>query len=59
MKWYKVFNKISLILHALCSLAGYFIIEAICRHSFTEAWTYMTGRPLYFFTMPHLFLLPR
>lgn len=48
MKWYKVFNKISLILHALCSLAGYFIIEAICRHSFTEAWTYMTGRPLVF-----------
>lgn len=48
MKWYNVFNKISLILHALCSAAGYFVIEAICRHSFLEAWEYMTGRPLVF-----------
>ena len=48
MKWYNVFNKISLFMHALASAAGYFIIEAISRHSFLEAWEYMTGRPLVF-----------
>ena len=35
-------------MHALASAAGYFIIEAISRHSFLEAWEYMTGRPLVF-----------
>ena len=48
MKWYKICNKISLLLHALGSAAGYFLIEAISRHSFLEAWEYMTGRPLVF-----------
>lgn len=48
MKWYKVFNKISLLLHALGSAAGYFLIEAMSRHSFQAAWEYMTGRPLVF-----------
>ncbi|MDO4338228.1 MAG: sulfatase-like hydrolase/transferase [Eubacteriales bacterium] len=48
MKWYKFFNWISLILHMLASAAGYFLIEAISRHSFTKAWEYMTGRPLVF-----------
>ena len=48
MKLYKICNKISLLLHALCSVAGYFLIEAISRHSFTDAWTYMTGKPLVF-----------
>ena len=48
MKLYKVCNRISLLLHALCSAAGYFLIEAISRHSFTEAWDYMTGKPLVF-----------
>ena len=48
MKLYKICNKISLLLHALCSAAGYFLIEAISRHSFTDAWTYMTGKPLVF-----------
>lgn len=48
MKWYKVFNKISLILHALGSAAGYFLIEAMSRHSFSKAWDYMTGSPLVF-----------
>ena len=46
MKWHNVFNKISLLLHALGSAAGYFLIEAISRHSFLEAWEYMTQRPL-------------
>ena len=32
----------------LCSAAGYFLIEAISRHSFIEAWNYMTGKPLVF-----------
>lgn len=48
MKWYNICNKISLLLHALGSAAGYFLIEAISRHSFLEAWEYMTGRPLVF-----------
>ena len=48
MKWYKVCNRISLLLHALCSAAGYFLIEAISRHSFSAAWTYMTTKPLVF-----------
>ena len=34
MKWYKIFNKVSLILHVLGSAAGYFLIEAMSRHSF-------------------------
>ncbi len=42
MKWYKVCNRISLLLHALCSAAGYFLIEMISRRSFVAAWTYMT-----------------
>lgn len=29
MKWYKVCNRISLLLHALCSALGYFLIEMI------------------------------
>ena len=48
MKWYKVCNRISLLLHALCSTAGYSLIEAISRHSFSAAWTYMTTKPLIF-----------
>lgn len=48
MKLYKVCNKISLLLHALCSAAGYFLIEAISRHSLSEAYTYMMERPLVF-----------
>lgn len=48
MKWYDVCNKISLLLHALVSAVGYFLIEAISRHSFTKAWDFMTGRPLVF-----------
>ncbi|HIY02053.1 MAG TPA: LTA synthase family protein [Candidatus Blautia faecipullorum] len=48
MKWYDVCNKVSLLLHALFSAAGYFLIEAICRHSVLDAWTYMTEKPLVF-----------
>ena len=48
MKWCNFFNKISLILQALGCAVLYFVIEAICRHSLTEAWTYMTTKPLVF-----------
>ena len=48
MKLYKICNKISLLLHVLASAAGYFVMEAICRHSFIEAWNYMIQRPLVF-----------
>lgn len=48
MKWYKVCNRISLLLHALCSALGYFLIEMVSRRSFSAAWTYMTTKPLVF-----------
>ena len=48
MKWYKVCNRISLLLHALCSALGYFLIEMISRRSFSAAWTYMPTKPLVF-----------
>ena len=48
MKWYKVCNRISLLLHVLCSALGYFLIEMISRRSFSAAWTYMTTKPLVF-----------
>ena len=48
MKWYKVCNRISLLLHALCSAVGYFLIEMISRRSLSAAWTYMTTKPLVF-----------
>lgn len=48
MKWSNFFNKISLLLQALGCAVLYFVIEAISRHSFTKAWTYMTEKPLVF-----------
>ena len=48
MKLYRICNKISLLLHVLASAVGYFVMEAICRHSFIEAWNYMTQKPLVF-----------
>ena len=48
MKLYKVCNRISLLLHVLFSAAGYFLIEALSRHSVLEAWNFMTGKPLVF-----------
>lgn len=48
MKWYKVCNRISLLLHALCSALGYFLIRDDQPPSFSAAWTYMTTKPLVF-----------
>ena len=48
MKLYKICNKISLVLQALGCAVLYFVIEAISRHSFLEAWEYMTEKPLVF-----------
>ena len=48
MKFYKLCNKISLLLQAVWCAGLYFLIEAISRHSFREAWEYMTGSPLVF-----------
>ena len=39
-----VCNRYSLLLHAVACLLGYFVIEAISRHSFLEAWAFMLGR---------------
>ena len=48
MKLYKICNRISLVLQALGCAVLYFVIEAISRHSFVEAWEYMTEKPLVF-----------
>lgn len=48
MKFLKLCNKISLLLQAVWCVGLYFLIEAISRHSFREAWEYMTGSPLVF-----------
>ncbi|MDD7738456.1 MAG: LTA synthase family protein, partial [Fusicatenibacter sp.] len=44
----KICNWISLPLQALGCCVLYLVIEALSRHSFAEAWTYMTERPLVF-----------
>lgn len=51
MKWHKlcnICNKISLILQALGCAVMYFLIEAMSRHSFVEAWDFMVQKPLVF-----------
>lgn len=48
MKWVQVCNKISLLLQAVWCAVLYFVMEAICRHSLLEAWSFMTGRPWVF-----------
>ncbi len=48
MKLSSFCNKISLILQAIGCAVLYFFIEAISRHSFVEAWTFMTDKPLVF-----------
>lgn len=45
IKW---LNRFSLPLHALASIVGYFLIEAISRHSPREAFLYMTDKPAVF-----------
>ena len=47
-KWYDVLNKISLPVQAAYCWVLYFVVEWICRRSFTQTWQYMTGRPLVF-----------
>ena len=39
-------SRISLLLQAIWCWVLYFVIEAICRHSFLEAWQYMVEKPL-------------
>ena len=48
LKWYDVLNRISLPVQALYCWVLYFVVEWICRRSFTKTWTYMTERPLVF-----------
>ena len=45
---YKWMNRFSLVLHYLLACVLNFLIEVISRHSFFEAWSYMTGTPLVF-----------
>ena len=37
-------NRFALLWHFLGSFAGYFLIEAMARHSFREAWTFLDER---------------
>lgn len=41
-------NMFSVLLHLLASCIGYFFIEAISRHSLSEAYYFMTEKPLVF-----------
>lgn len=41
-------NRLSLLFHALLACIINLAIEAISRHSFIQAWEYMTGSPLVF-----------
>ena len=47
-KWLKYLNLLSLPIQMVVVMMGYFVIEAISRHSVGEAYTYMTERPLVF-----------
>lgn len=46
--WTKMLNRISPLIQALAVCVGYFLIEAISRHSIAEAFTYMVEKPLVF-----------
>lgn len=45
---YRFMNRISILMHALLACVINFFIEVISRHSFIEAWDYMTGSPWVF-----------
>lgn len=45
---YAVLNRFSLVFHALLACVINLLIEAISRHSFFEAWEFMTETPLVF-----------
>ena len=45
---YKWMNRFSLVLHYLLACVLNFLIEVISRHSFFEAWSYMTETPFVF-----------
>ena len=47
-KWLKYLNLLSLPIQMVVVMLGYFVIEAISRHSVGEAYAYMTERPLVF-----------
>lgn len=47
-KWLKYLNLLSLPIQMVVVMMGYFVIEAISRHSVGEAYIYMTERPLVF-----------
>lgn len=47
-KWLKYLNLLSLPIQMVVVMLGYFVIEAISRHSVGEAYVYMTERPLVF-----------
>lgn len=46
---WQIMNRFSILFHALLACVINFAIEAISRHSFSEAWGYMTETPLVFF----------
>ena len=45
---YKWMNRFSLVLHYLLACVLNFLIEVVSRHSFFEAWSYMTETPFVF-----------
>ena len=47
--YYRMMNRVSLLLHAVWAILINFIIETLSRHSPVAAWKYMTETPLVFF----------
>ena len=56
MKVSRIFNRLSLLMHALLSISLYFVIEALSRHSVGLAWSFMMERPLVFLITLPIFL---
>ncbi|MDO4619999.1 MAG: LTA synthase family protein [Lachnospiraceae bacterium] len=42
-------NRFSLLIHLVLSVLGYFVIEAMARHSFAQAWAFVDQRTKVFF----------
>lgn len=47
-KWIGILNRYSLVFHIFLACGLYFVIEWVSRHSFADAWIYMTERSIVF-----------
>lgn len=54
---YQVMNRFSVLFHILLSVLLNFVVETISRHSFVEAWKYLTGSPWTFLYNTYLIFI--